>query len=298
MVETEEIIQIEEDNLNNIILIEKETEKNQCNICFGEYNYVKNILCECIYYYHINCFMDWVSSNSAKCIMCSKSVVVNPLIDNNYLEYLNINFDPFIDKPLISSVSKQVYKYNYSLNRKRIENYIFNIDVDLLNVNPIDLMVLINNNVNIPSKKNFRYSWNVKINNKVYFIILSYVLDFGMIYTIKDLSNKKIKTNYVNGFNYPGIVSELLDEKVFENKLNKIIISNDSDSNDTNINTNTNTNSNDIIEVNNDNQFNIIFDLDDNYVFFPIFKKIISTILTLLLLIILIIYIATFGNKN
>ena len=294
MVETEGIIQIEQDNLNNIILIEKETEKNQCNICFGEYNYVKNILCECIYYYHINCFMDWVSSNSAKCIMCSKSVVVNPLIDNNYLEYLNINFDPFIDKPLISSVSKQVYKYNYSLNRKRIENYIFNIDVDLLNVNPIDLMVLINNNVNIPSKKNFRYSWNVKINNKVYFIILSYVLDFGMIYTVKDLSNQKVKTNYVNGYNYPGIVNEFFDEKVFENKLDNILISS---SNNSVISSNNHFSEEKDSE--NEYRYNFIFDLDDNnYRSFPIFRKIVSIVLTVLLIMILFVYIVSFRNNN
>lgn len=294
MVETEGIIQIEQDNLNNIILIEKETEKNQCNICFGEYNYVKNILCECIYYYHINCFMDWVSSNSAKCIMCSKSVIVNPLIDNNYLEYLNINFDPFIDKPLISSVSKQVYKYNYSLNRKRIENYIFNIDVDLLNVNPIDLMVLINNNVNIPSKKNFRYSWNVKINNKVYFIILSYVLDFGMIYTVKDLSNQKVKTNYVNGYNYPGIVNELFDEKVFENKLDNILISS---SNNSVISSNNHFSEEKDSE--NEYRYNFIFDLDDNnYRSFPIFRKIVSIVLTVLLIMILFVYIVSFRNNN
>jgi hypothetical protein len=294
MVETEGIIQIEQDNLNNIILIEKETEKNQCNICFGEYNYVKNILCECIYYYHINCFMDWVSSNSAKCIMCSKSVIVNPLIDNNYLEYLNINFDPFIDKPLISSVSKQVYKYNYSLNRKRIENYIFNIDVDLLNVNPIDLMVLINNNVNIPSKKNFRYSWNVKINNKVYFIILSYVLDFGMIYTVKDLSNQKVKTNYVNGYNYPGIVNELFYEKVFENKLDNILISS---SNNSVISSNNHFSEEKDSE--NEYRYNFIFDLDDNnYRSFPIFRKIVSIVLTVLLIMILFVYIVSFRNNN
>ena len=35
------------------INIINDEEKNQCNICFGEYNYIKNTLCDCVYYYHV-----------------------------------------------------------------------------------------------------------------------------------------------------------------------------------------------------------------------------------------------------
>lgn len=176
-----------------------------CNICFGEYNIVKNTLCDCVYYYHPTCFLEWVRrSNNAKCIMCSVAVVVNELVDNPIIYFINIHFGSSIQNPLKEIVSDQVFKYNPSINRKRIENFIFNIDLNCLDINPVDLMVLIRRNVSIPNLP-FTYSWNILDNDKELKITLSYVLDIGIIYSTVDHLQRK-KTNYIHSISYPGLV--------------------------------------------------------------------------------------------
>ena len=116
---------------------EIESGKITCNFCLGEYNYIKNTFCNCNYYYHPECFLKWVeSSKKTKCIMCYKNVDINPLLDNNKLEFLNINFNEASD----------------SIIRQRIDNYIFNIDLDLTTFSPIELYTLIIQNVNLPNR--------------------------------------------------------------------------------------------------------------------------------------------------
>jgi len=233
------------------INIINDEEKNQCNICFGEYNYIKNTLCDCVYYYHVDCFMTWVKHSSySKCIMCSKPIVVNPIINNKKLIFKNINFNPFIDKPLQQIIPYHVYKYNKSINKKRIENYIFNIEINLLNLTPFQLMVFINNNVNIPPKIKFNYSWKVNINNTIYIITLKQVLDFGIIYTIKNVVNNNIKSNYIDS--YQDISQENMNEYLNNNHRNN---ENNNENNTTysnieQINTNSHTS---FIQTNNDN---------------------------------------------
>ena len=213
---------INDSNINNQInLIDNDL--NYCIICFGKYNFIQNKLCKCIYYYHTSCYFDWVKqSNKEKCIMCKEDVILNKLTSNN-LEYLNINFITSIENPINKIVNKYTYKYNDSINKRRIEIFISNNEINLLTMNPKDLMVYIFNNVNIPNKK-FNYEWNnIKLNNTINTITLSYILNYGILYSIKDLENT-IKNNYINCILYPG---KILENKVnFDNELDNIVSSN------------------------------------------------------------------------
>lgn len=277
----EEII----NDTNSIELIEVDDLNQQCTICMGEYNYIQNILCNCIYYYHIKCFFEWVhNSNKTQCIMCSQQVILNPLLNHKDLEFLNINLEPNIDNPLITLMPINTYKYNHSINKKRLELFIFNnSNINYLEINPMDLMILIYNNVDLPKKYVFSYSWSIKNNNKYYSITISNNIKHGIIYTIKDLHNR-VQTNYINAFQCPGLIlsqeNKIRYEEKMENKLSEEC-------------------HNQHIEANNDhvNQYRYEFiynvDREENIVFY-IFRRNISIILSFLLLFIVIIIIISF----
>ena len=67
----------------------------ECIICLdkGNNKLVKNFLCNCIFYYHPECYAEWIVSNkseeSNKCIVCKKSFNINPnLLDKKDITYI------------------------------------------------------------------------------------------------------------------------------------------------------------------------------------------------------------------
>ena len=56
----------------------------ECIICLdkGDKKLVKNFLCDCVFYYHPECYAEWIVSNnyedSRKCIVCKKPFQINP----------------------------------------------------------------------------------------------------------------------------------------------------------------------------------------------------------------------------
>lgn len=71
------------------------TKLEECIICLdkGQRKLVKNFLCNCIFYYHPECYAEWIVSNkseeSNKCIVCKKSFDINPnLLDKKDITYI------------------------------------------------------------------------------------------------------------------------------------------------------------------------------------------------------------------
>tara|TARA_Y200000002_G_scaffold376963_1_gene381726 strand:+ start:1313 stop:1924 length:612 start_codon:yes stop_codon:yes gene_type:complete len=71
----------------------------ECIICLdkGDKKLVKNFLCDCVFYYHPECYAEWIVSNnyedSKKCIVCKKPFQINPnLFNKSEITYI-LSFD-------------------------------------------------------------------------------------------------------------------------------------------------------------------------------------------------------------
>lgn len=251
--------------------------EENCIICFNEYNIIKNKLCKCNYYYHIPCFLTWVrNNNSAKCLLCSKPVIVNPIVNNMKIEFKNINFDSNIDLPLESYVSLRLLKYNKSINKKRIQNYIQDKYLNLIQNNPKKLYKLIKKNTNIPDQK-FIYKWKTKNNS---FVILIHDEINSMIIQVID-SNNIVKTNLKYN-NQPDNI--IYTENLTENSIINIDDNDLYEEYDIDI---VYINTNNINDINTINEINTISEIDFSY------QRCLSSILTITLLVIILIYITS-----
>tara|TARA_E500000178_G_C17014561_1_gene752250 strand:- start:510 stop:1115 length:606 start_codon:yes stop_codon:yes gene_type:complete len=71
----------------------------ECIICLdkGDKKLVRNFLCDCVFYYHSDCYAEWIVSNnyedSRKCIVCKKPFQINPnLFNKSEISYI-LSFD-------------------------------------------------------------------------------------------------------------------------------------------------------------------------------------------------------------
>jgi hypothetical protein len=203
---------------NDVEIIHQNNVDEHCIICLDETNFIKNILCDCVYYYHINCFFDWIKSKDAKCMLCKKPVVVNPIINNNInIQILNININPNIVKPIFTSVPMIIYKHNHSIISKRIEKYLFKVDYTFfLNLSPNELLDFLKTKINIP-RQNFRYKWKIIHNNLDYTISLTYDIELcGIIYEITRENlclNNSLLSNSIPKQNQIIIINNYVEEK-------------------------------------------------------------------------------------
>lgn len=75
------------------------TKLEECIICLdkGQRKLVKNFFCDCVFYYHPECYAEWIVSNksedSSKCIVCKKPFNINHnLLDKEEIAYI-LSFD-------------------------------------------------------------------------------------------------------------------------------------------------------------------------------------------------------------
>lgn len=71
----------------------------ECIICLdkGEKKLVKNFLCDCVFYYHPECYAEWIVTNNSedsnKCIVCKKQFKINSdLLNKKEIMYI-LSFD-------------------------------------------------------------------------------------------------------------------------------------------------------------------------------------------------------------
>ena len=75
------------------------TKLEECIICLdkGQRKLVKNFLCDCVFYYHPECYAEWIVSNKpediSKCLVCKKPLHINHnLLDKEDIAYI-LSFD-------------------------------------------------------------------------------------------------------------------------------------------------------------------------------------------------------------
>lgn len=75
------------------------TKLEECIICLdkGQRKLVKNFLCDCVFYYHPECYAEWIVSNKSedisKCLVCKKPFNINHnLLDKEDVAYI-LSFD-------------------------------------------------------------------------------------------------------------------------------------------------------------------------------------------------------------
>lgn len=77
----------------------------ECIICLDkdQRKLVKNFLCDCVFYYHPECYAEWIVSNksedSNKCIVCKKPFHIN----HNLLDKEDITYILSFDRKLMSA---------------------------------------------------------------------------------------------------------------------------------------------------------------------------------------------------
>ena len=75
------------------------TKLEECIICLdkGQRKLVKNFLCDCVFYYHPECYAEWIVSNKSedisKCLVCKNPFNINHnLLDKDEIAYI-LSFD-------------------------------------------------------------------------------------------------------------------------------------------------------------------------------------------------------------
>ena len=81
------------------------TKLEECIICLdkGQRKLVKNFLCDCVFYYHPECYAEWIVSNKSedisKCLVCKKPFNIN----HNLLNKEDVAYILSFDRHLMST---------------------------------------------------------------------------------------------------------------------------------------------------------------------------------------------------
>ena len=85
-----------ENSLDNI-------KPNECIICLEKDNLIKNLKCDCIFYYHPSCYAEWLfQTKNYSCILCKKEIdfncpepsknLITKMLTNNNVQNINIQY--------------------------------------------------------------------------------------------------------------------------------------------------------------------------------------------------------------
>lgn len=145
---------------------------NKCIICH-EYteNLIENSLCDCKFYFHINCYLEWLQkNNNEKCLMCTKKIEFYQDYNKFYYGY--------------QLISKKEYE-NLNKIHINIKKLLKNIHHNLTIYTPKKLYLLVNLFVKLP---NYPIIFKWVLLNNINTISLLIIPNYGIIYY--DILNK------------------------------------------------------------------------------------------------------------
>jgi len=170
-----------------------------CNFCFEECNIVENSLCECKFYYHPECLLQWVkTSKKTNCIMCDRDIDINKILENNSQRFYNIDYTK-VNKTLITYLLSDSLLRRLIKLKSQLGELVINPDVEIEYIKPSDLLDNCREFIDIPDS-HFFFKWYNIDNRLNENITLSMIPGIGIIYNKIIYNNgiERIITNVLN----------------------------------------------------------------------------------------------------